>query len=123
MRALSWVSDGQFLIEEACSLLSFHKVINPIREDFTLIATYLPKAPPLIIITLEVKISKHECGDAAFSLKNITQSPSASVLPKHRLSRAYRMTAVYSHQLLLLESCTPNHTQPDESSVALVTKL
>ena len=61
MRALSWVSDCKFLIEEARCFLSFHKV-NPICEDFTLIATYLPKAPPLIIITLEVKISKHEVG-------------------------------------------------------------
>ena len=84
MRALSWVSDCQFLIEEAHSFLSFHKVINPIHEDYTLIANYLPKAPPLIIIILEVKISKHECGDTAFSLKNIMQSPSAPVLRKHR---------------------------------------
>lgn len=73
MRALSWVSEEPVLIEEALSPV-FHKVIL-IRRDFTLIATYLPKAPPQIIITLEVKISKHECGDAAFSLRSITQSP------------------------------------------------
>ena len=66
------------------TLSPFHKVINPIHEDFTLIANYLPKAPPLIIIILEVKISKQECGDTAFSLKNIMQPPSSPVLRKHR---------------------------------------